>query len=193
MYKKILKNRNFNLSGNNQGLPNWSKGVIAVAVIGAGLYIAYKIVEKIKNEKEKKDGKTVVNENLTEVQKLQQQGQKLSKPIPAYQQAINDIVKKLDGCEDVRSEGQVIETIISVVKKPIDWYYLVSKFGTKAISDCGTFGLGKTNYDLPTLLKDQLDTGGFLAINKDGFKRSGFYSNSINLLNEYLKTIGVTI
>ena len=189
----MSRNQGYVVYGNNQGLPSWSKGVIAVAVIGLGLYIAYKIQEKIKNAGAKKDAKAVVNENLTEVDKLQQQGQKLSKAIPVYQQAINDIVKKLDGCEDVRTEGQVIEIIISVVKKPIDWYYLVSKFGTKDIADCGTFGMGKTNYDLPTLLKDQLDTGGLMSINKDGFKRSGFYTNTIDLLNEYFKTIGVTI
>ncbi len=175
------------------GLPAWAKGAIAVAVVGAGAFVAYKIYQKTKSLTGNKDEKAVTNENLNEFQKLQKQGQKLSKPLPAYQQLINDIVKKLNGCEDIRTEGQVIEGIISVVKKPIDWYYLVSKFGNKDIEDCGTFGLGKTNYDLPTLLKDQLDTGGLMSINKDGFKRSGVYSNSINLLNEYFKTIGVVI
>jgi hypothetical protein len=175
------------------GLPSWAKGVISVAVVGAAAFVAYKIYQKTKSLTGNKDEKAVTNENLNEFQKLQKQGQKLSKPLPAYQQLINDIVKKLNGCEDIRTEGQVIEGIISVVKKPIDWYYLVAKFGNKEIEDCGTFGMGKTNYDLPTLLKDQLDTGGFMSINKDGFKRSGFYANSINLLNEYFKTIGVVI
>lgn len=175
------------------GLPAWAKGVISIAVVGTAVFVAYKLYQKAKSLTGNKDEKAVANENLKEFDKLQTQGQKLSKPIPAYQQLINDIIKKLNGCEDVRTEGQVIEGIISVVKKPVDWYYLVSKFGNRDIEDCGTFGLGKTNYDLPTLLKDQLDTGGFLAINKDGFKRSGFYSNSIDLLKEYLKTIGVAL
>jgi len=175
------------------GLPAWAKGTIAVAVVGAAVFVGYKIYKKAKDLAGNKDQKAVTNENLNEFDKLQKQGQKLSKPLPAYQQLINDIVKKLNGCEDIRTEGQVIEGIISVVKKPVDWYYLVSKFGNRDIEDCGTFGLGKTNYDLPTLLKDQLDTGGYMSINKDGFKRSGLYANSINLLNEYLKTIGITI
>lgn len=175
------------------GLPSWAKGVISIAVVGAAVFIGYKLYKKAKDLAANKDEKKVTNENLTEFDKLQKQGQKLSKPIPAYQQLINDIVKKLNGCEDIRSEGQVIEGIVAVVKKPVDWYYLVSKFGNKDIEDCGTFGLAKTNYDLPTLLKDQLDTGGYMYINKDGFKRSGFYANSINLLNEYFKTIGVVI
>jgi hypothetical protein len=175
------------------GLPAWAKGVISIAVVGTVAFVAYKIYQKTKSLAGNKDEKAVTNENLTEFDKLQKQGQKLSKPIPAYQQLINDIVKKLNGCEDIRTEGQVIEGIIAVVKKPVDWYYLVSKFGNKDIEDCGTFGLAKTNYDLPTLLKDQLDTGGYMSINKDGFKRSGFYANSINLLNEYFKTIGVVI
>jgi hypothetical protein len=175
------------------GLPSWAKGTIAVAVVAAGAFVAYKLYKKAKDLAGNKDEKKVTNENLKEFDKLQTQGQKLSKPIPAYQQLVNDIVKKLNGCEDIRTEGQVIEGIIAIVKKPVDWYYLVSKFGNKDIEDCGTFGLAKTNYDLPTLLKDQLNTGGFLSINKDGFKRSGFYANSINLLNEYFKTIGVVI
>jgi hypothetical protein len=175
------------------GLPKWAQGIIAVAIVGGASYVAYKIYQKTKSLTGNKNEKAVANENLKEFDKLQKQGQKLSKPIPAYQQLINDIVTKLNGCETGNTEIQVIEAIISVVKKPIDWYYLVSKFGNKDIEDCGTFGVGKTNYDLPTLLKDQLDTGGLISINKDGFKRSGFYSNSINLLNEYFKTIGVVM
>lgn len=175
------------------GLPSWAKGVISVAVVGAAAFVAYKIYQKTKSLTSNKDSKAVVNENISEFQKLQKQGQKLSKPIPAYQQLINDIVTKLNGCEDVRTEGEVIDGIVKVVKKPVDWYYLVAKFGNKEIEDCGTFGMGKTNYDLPTLLKDQLDTAGFLAINTDGFKKSGWYNNSINLLKEYFSKIGVVI
>lgn len=174
-------------------LPPYVKLAIGISVIGVIGFVTYKIYKKVVGIGGDKDAKAVVNENVNEFDKLQTQGQKLSKPLPAYQQLINDIVIKLNGCEDVRSEAQVIEGIISVVKKPVDWYYLVSKFGKKDIADCGTFGLGKTTYDLPTLLKDQLDTGGFLSINKDGFKRSGFYSNSIDLLKEYFKTIGVVL
>ena len=176
-----------------KGLPSWAQGVLAIAVVGGAAFVAYKIYQKVKSTTGNKDEKKVVNENLSEFDKLQKQGQKLSKPIPAYQQTINDIVTKLNGCEDIRSEGQVIEALIKVVKKPIDWYYLVSKFGNKDIADCGTFGIGKTNYDLPTLLKDQLDTGGFMTIDVDGFKRSGIYANSINLLKEYFSKIGVVI
>ena len=152
------------------GLPSWAKGVISVAVVGAAAFVAYKIYQTTKSLTGNKDEKAVANENLNEFQKLQKQGQKLSKPQPAYQQCINDIVTKLNGCETFNTELQVIESIIKVVKKPVDWYYLVAKFGNKDIEDCGTFGVGKTNYDLPTLLKDQLDTAGTYTINVDGFK-----------------------
>lgn len=175
------------------GLPVWAKGIIALAVVGGVGFIAFKIYKKSQDLVGKKDVKAVENESLTEVDKLTQQGQKLSKPIPAYQTTINDIVTKLNGCEDIRTEGAVIEAIIRVVKKPIDWHYLVAKFKNKDIADCGSFGMSKTNYDLPTLLNDQLDTGGFMAINVDGFKRSSYYNNSITLLKEYFSTIGVTL
>ena len=179
------------------GLPSWAKGAIAVAVVGAGAFVAYKIYKKAKDLAGNKDNKVVTNENLKEFDKLQTQGQKLSSPIPAYQQLINDIVMKLNGCEIVNTELEVIKAIIKVVKRPVDWYYLVAKFGNKNIEDCGTFGLGSTNYDLPTLLKDQLDSIVPYAQGKtfevDGFKGTGIYKNSINLLNEYFKKIGVVI
>ena len=179
------------------GLPSWAKGAIAVAVVGAGAFVAYKLYKKAKDLTGNKDEKAVTNENLKEFDKLQKQGQKLSKPIPAYQQLINDIVVKLNGCETVYTELDVIKAIIKVVKKPVDWYYLVSKFGNKDIEDCGTFGASKTNYDLPTLLKDQLDTlvsyRSGVTFEVDGFKGKGIYKNSIDLLNEYFSKIGVVI
>lgn len=171
------------------GLPQWAKGIIAVAVVGGVGFIIYKLYTKVKSEADKKDVKVVVNENLAEYEKLAKT-EKLSKPIPAYQQAINDIVTKLTGCEDFRTELQAIESIIKVVKKPIDWYYLVAKFGNKDIDDCGW---GKTNYDFPTLLKDQLDTSGVYSIDFDGWKKSGFATNSIDILKSYLSKVGVTI
>jgi hypothetical protein len=179
------------------GLPSWAKGTIAVAVVAAGAFVAYKLYKKAKDLAGNKDEKKVTNENLTEFDKLQKQGQKLSKPIPAYQQLINDIVVKLNGCETVYTELDVIKAIIRIVKKPVDWYYLVSKFGNKKIEDCGTFGLASTNYDLPTLLKDQLESFVPLLQGKtfevDGFKGTGMYRKSVNLLNEYFKTIGVVM
>lgn len=175
------------------GLPTWAKGIIAIAVVGGAGFIAFKLYQKAKDLTGKKDVKTVENENLAEFDKLQKQGQKLSKPITAYQQLINDIVNKLNGCESFTTELKVIEGIIRVVKKPVDWHYLVAKFGNKDIADCGTFGVSKTNYDLPTLLKDQLDTGGVYAIDIDGFKSKGFTNDSINVLKEYFSKIGVVI
>ena len=176
------------------GLPSWAKGVIAIAVVGAAGFVAFSIYRKFKGIGEKKDSKVVTNESLNEFDKLQKQGQKLSKPMPTYQQLINDIVVKLSGCETVYTELEVIKAIIKVVKKPVDWYYLVAKFGNKDIEDCGW---GKTNYDLPTLLKDQLDTSVPLLQGKnfeaDGFKGTGGYSNSIDLLRQYFSKIGVVI
>jgi hypothetical protein len=158
------------------------------------IFIGYKIYRKIKDIEETQEVKATVKDAKSMYEKLKKEGKKLSDSnISAYSSLANYIQKQFDGCEAITTEAMVVSSIIKLVKAPIDWYYLVSKFGNKDIEDCGTFGLGKTNYDLPTLLKDQLDTGGLMSINKDGFKRSGVYSNSINLLNEYFKTIGVVI
>ena len=173
-----------------QGLPSWAKGVIAVAVVGGIGFVAYKVYKKFKDIAAQKDAKVVVNENETEYKKLEQSGQKLSFTPNVYSQLVNDIVVKLSGFESFNTELQVIGAIIKVVKKPIDWNYLVAKFGNKDIPD-GAWG--KTNYDLVTLLKDQLDTSGLYTINEPNFKSTGFAINTINILTEYLTKIGVKI
>lgn len=123
------------------GLPTWAKGVVAVGVLGIAGFAAFTIYKKLKDAAGSKDTKVVVDENLNEYDKLAKQGGKLSKPLPMYQQAINDIVIKFNGCESVYSELDAIKAIIKVVKKPIDWYYLTAKFGRKDIEDCGSFGM----------------------------------------------------
>ena len=72
-------------------------------------------------------------------------GEKLSFPEYNYSSTANTIQKLLDGCDKVTTEEQVVEEIARLVKKPIDWFHLVSVFGNRDISDCG---YGKTNYDL---------------------------------------------
>ena len=174
-------------------MPNWAVGLISVAIVGATLYIGYKVYRKIKDEGAKKDSKKVSDDAKDELSKLKANGAKLSFPLTTYSATANTIVKLLDGCETASTEIQVIEEIIKVVKSPIDWYQLIASFGSRDISDCGTFGMGKTNYDLISLLKDQLDTSGVYNINRDGFKSKGVTSNTLNVLTEFLKTKGISI
>jgi hypothetical protein len=172
------------------GLPMWAKGVVAVAIIGGIGYLVYKLNKKIGDLKDSKDSKATVNDATKEYLDMKNQGKKLSYPESNYSSAINTIVKLLNNCDSFMSELQAVEEVIKIVKTPTDWTYLVSKFGNKDIDDCGW---GKTNYDLPTLLKDQLDTGGAYIINQVNYKKKGYAFNSVDILADYLKTKGITL
>lgn len=174
----------------NSGLPPWAKGVIAVSVIAAVAFIGYKAYDFFANIKDGKDSKAVANDAKDAVYQLKKDGSKLSFPEVAYSSCITTIVKLLNGCDTFGSELQAVYEIAKVVKTPIDWYYLIEKFAKKDIDDCGW---GKTNYDLVALVKDQLDTSGVYSIDINGYKKSGFAVNSVNILEDYLKSKGIQL
>jgi hypothetical protein len=173
-----------------KGLPKWSQGLIAVAVVGGVAFVGYKIYKQFQSAKDSKDSNKVTNDANQELNNLVKGGQKLSFPLANYSSAANTIQKLLDGCDSFGSEVAVVYEVIKVVKKPIDWYQLIKAFGTREVADCGW---GKTKYDLTSLLKDQLDTAGAYTISKPDFKKSGWAVNSIDILEDYLKTKGITI
>jgi hypothetical protein len=138
-----------------KSLPPWAKGVVAVAIIGGIAYVVYKVSKKSKQTEAEKDQKEVSQGATSVLNDLLKKGDKLSFPNANYAATCNTIKRLLEGCETLVSEKQAVEEVIKVVKKPIDWYKLVATFGTKDIDNCG-IGTGDTNYDLISLLKDQL-------------------------------------
>lgn len=175
-----------------EALPSWAKGVVAVTITAVAVYGGYKLYKFFKGKVETQDNKLVADEANVAFKEELKKGGSLSFPAMNYQSCINTIVKLLSGCETFGSELQVIYEVMKVVKTPADWYYLVKTFGRKDIPDCGW---GKTNYDLPTLLKDQLDSSGAYSVKPaiNGYTKSGFVLNSIDILEDYLKTKGITI
>lgn len=165
------------------GLPKWAQGTIAVVAVGSALFVGWKIYKKIQEAEALKNSDKTAKASKDEYMRLVRSGQKLTHPEVVYQTATNSIVNDLSGCELPSSEKAVIATIKSVVKKPIDWYYLVMRFGSQMVDDCG-WGTGDTAYALPELLKDQLGQGDYV-----GIPTGGNYDD----LQKYLKTIGITI
>lgn len=171
-------------------LPPWAKGVAVVATIAGVALLSLQIWKAIKKVKDSKDSKAVSNSAGNTLNDLIRRGEKLSFPQSNYLSAANTVEKLLDGCERVGSEIQVVETISRVVKKPIDWYYLVKVFGNRDIADCGTFGAAKTNYDLVTLVNDQLDT----TIMGDSVNGKTYWNvDTLVPLQEHLSKIGITL
>lgn len=197
--------------GSKIELPPWAQGIIAVTLLAGAIGLSYVGVNYFKKRKEEKESKEVTDDITEELKKSEKEGLKLSKPKSSYSSTVSLIVKLLSGAETGGSEMQVIEEIMKVVKNKLDWQYLVKTFGVKNVPD---IGWGETNYNLITLLKDQLDsmpgtggwktyvavvpglqpfafTNGVYNINVDGYKATGYASKTRDILSDYLKSIGV--
>lgn len=174
-----------------KGLPPLFRGIIAIVIVAIVVFILYKVYKAIQKKLENRTNAAVVSDA---------QEQLNNSTIPAsfsdstYQGAANTIAKLLDGCELQGSEMSVIREIIKTVKNSTDWYKLIVAFGNRDVSDCGSFGYSKSNYDLISLLKDQLDSlQAPYYINEDGYKDSGIGADTINILSKYLASKGITI
>lgn len=167
--------------------------LITIVIITGIVLLVKEARSYIRRNQERKNPKKVVDESKDELKNLLASGETLSKPDSDYIAVSNTIEKLLDGCESANSELDVVRNIITVVKKPVDWAKLKVEFGVREISQCGSFGQIKDSYDLPTLLKDQLDSSGIYTINIDGYKSTGFAFETLSILNDYFKSVGITI
>ena len=176
---------------------NISKFKTPLYIIGGGI-AAYFIYKKYKEWREGAGQR----EQIDLVQKDINQALKTQKPTftdAYYQQQANTIKTLLNGCETAESELGVVTSVIGTVKTKLDYDKLVKAFGTQTIEDCI---YGSTEYTLPQLLADQLDTTWpYYWINEANvqpgtkpYNVTGWFANSKEVLNTYLsQRIGLTI
>lgn len=196
LYAKMLAEK---IKGNptQTGLPAWAKGVIAVTLIGAGVFVAYKIYKFIegKDREEKKNAEDVIKEQDKEIKNEIKNGETPSKPLSTYKSTANTIFELLDGCELLASEIKVVQEVVKQVKKPLDWKILSREFGVRKVDDCGPWG--ETTYELGNLLKTELDAKvSTTMVVADGYTYNPIKSGAkttFEILNIYLRKIGVTI
>lgn len=174
------------------GIPPLFKGIISLVVVGGAAFLGYKIYKLIKSSAESKDAKAVGDAATKDLKQEINKGQTVSKPLSAYASAVTYIQNQLNGCNSISNEKNVINQIISVVKKPADWFYLVQLWNSKKIENCLW---GSYNGDLPTVLKSEL-TSAMSTIKVDNFEYNPSkdnFKNGYQVLQQYLKKIGVTI
>jgi hypothetical protein len=199
IYAKMIADKMKGDTTTKAGLPSWAKGVIAVALVGVGVFVLYKVYKLIDgtDRKKSKQADDVIKEQEKEIKDEINKGETPSKPLSTYKSTANTIFELLEGCETTGSEIKVIQEVVKQVKKPLDWKLLSREFGNRKVDNCG-IGTGETSYELGTLLKDQLD--GIVAsptrVKADGFTYNSLTSGkktTFEVLNTYLKSIGVTI
>lgn len=167
-------------------LPKWAKGALIIFVIVVIIF-SYKEIKKYNDNKNAlKDNRVVINDVIKEIDMETKKGATLTYPQSAYDAAANTIQNLLDGCETFSSEINSIKEIIKCVKIKLDWLNLIKTFDVREISNCGSFGMSKANYDLLSLCKDQLDSSGVYSLDVNGYSASGACFNSLSVLNDFL-------
>lgn len=197
IYAKMIADK---MKGDNTktGLPSWAKGVIAVALVGVGAFVLYKVYKFVEgsDRKRKKEADDVVKEQEKEIKAEINKGETPSRPLSTYKSSANTIFEYLNGAEKPSTEIKVIQEVVKQVKKPLDWKLLSREFGRRKVENWG--GFGDTEYELGTLLKEQLDSivAPPTIVDAEGFRYNSIKSGkktAFEVLNTYLKSIGVTI
>lgn len=172
-----------------KGLPPLVRGIIVLVILGIVIFIGWKVYQYFKAKAENKTNAAVVSNAQVEINNL---GASPSFPLATYDGTANTIQKLLSGCETAGSERDVISEVIRIVKTPTDWFTLIVAFGNRDIADCGSFGFSSTNYDLISLLKDQLDTNqAVYSINESGYTDNGAFTDSKDILAKFLLSKGI--
>lgn len=176
---------------------NINKYTTPLYIVG-GSIVAYFLYKKYKEWREGADQRTQIDLVQKDIN-AQIKTQTPSFTDAYYQQQANTIKTLLNGCETPDSELKVVSIIVATVKIKLDWDKLVKAFGTQTIDNCV---YGSTQYTLPQLLNDQLDSNfNYYYINENNVKPgipkysvSGWFTESINVLNAFLNTrIGLTV
>ncbi len=178
----------------SEKIPSWAIGVAVVAGTAIVVFVGYKIYSGIKAIGANKNQNAVSSDAASEQATLISQGQSLTSDGSNYAALANSIQSELDGCTLSSTKESVLKNILTTIKNKVDWLELVKQFGTRSITDCGSFGGlldAKNNYDLISLLKEKLDEGVIGISEKIGQNSySGIFNLKDTLATE-LKLIGV--
>ena len=172
-----------NSKGFYSELPTWAKGTVAVVAIGSLVLLGIAIRNAIRTAREgsgdRKDDREIENATNNALNALQNQGVTPTLNDADAISLARTIEIGLAGCELSGTELSIIEQIKNKMTNQADWFKLQQVFGVRTIDNCG-YLTGDTNYDLKTLLLEQLD----------GFTWTG--TKYANILVQDLKNKGIT-
>jgi len=178
------------IKSNISDLPQWAKGIIAIALLGGVAVVSYMVYKKIKKEKDKKNQADVIKDVKKEEKELAKT-MNYTHPQSVYSSTANFIENQLAGCEVPNTEMSVVKKVMTTVENKLDWAALVRAFDVRTIDNCGPWG--ETKYTLPELLNEQLDSNaiGYTVTNGRGYKdefKLGRQEKIADVLRRYLKS-----
>ena len=143
-------------------LPTWSKGVIAVALLGAGGFAVYKLYSYFKKLKEQENIKQEVESTKTEIQKIEATGKKGTLTDLQIQQYANKLQSAFDG---YGTRADQVYILLANFRNDIDILNLKRIYGIRKISS-GKFNIaGDFEGTLDQTIIDELSKKEIIDIN----------------------------
>lgn len=147
-------------------LPQWAKGVIAVAVVGGAAYIGYKIYKKISKIATPDDFDKEIKNISDDVKTLEKSGQKATLSNSQIAGLANSIQTALNGMTE---DEAAVYRAFSSVKTDIDVLNLIKAYG---VSRVGYYVWSYFTGTLPATLTHLFDKKEIKALN-DILSRKG--------------------
>ncbi len=158
------------------GLPSWSKGVIAIVGVGGTIFLSYKLYKAIQQTSEEKKDKELTSEIDGEIKKFIAKGLKQSFNSSQYLQFAQTIHQSIKVCAG--DDYGTAEDVLKKMKNDLDVALLIKAFG-KRQDYC--FGVPLAEMAL------------FAYLNKElGNEWAGITSYRIDSINKDWKKKGIT-
>ncbi len=156
------------IKSNVSGLPQWAKGVIAIAVVGGVGIVIYSIYKKIQSQRDEKGNKQENIQAKNELDNLIKIGIKPTYSESQYSSYANTLWSAMNG---YGTDEDIIMRVFANLKNDADFVSLSAAYGTRTISS----GLGnpEPNYrgTLSCALASELSNSKIKDINKSMSKK----------------------
>jgi hypothetical protein len=159
------------IKSNISGLPQWAKGIIAIAVVGGVAIVSYMVYKKIKKEKEDREQKINIKNEIEEAIK---RGLKKSFPDSQYVSKANQIYEGMK--YGIGDDYGSVRDILMTMKNDLDVLSIMRAFGKRQAyvlgipqgepKDLFTFVRAELGNEYAGLTSYKMD-----AINKDWAKK----------------------
>lgn len=145
------------------GLPTWSKGVIAVGGLAVVYFAARGIWKRIRTNIDRQQDLRVAQDSKRELQQLERQGIRRTLSDSQLEAFSQKLVQAFDSC------GTTEESVYSIfrsMKNKADVLALISIYGIRKYDQCNmTEGFGDNEYSLPRAMESELDASETKIVN----------------------------
>ena len=142
-----------------QGLPQWSKGVLAVGGLIIVGFVGYKIYRKIQDNRETADSRK-------EIDQLKSEATQQKLPATLTPSQITDVANQLFAAVDGFGHNEkAIYANIAKIKNNADMIGVISAFGVREVSTGAYNPIPNTKGTLPVIFRIRLSNEEIKAIN----------------------------